>query len=139
VSDAWDGIQDFFEPAAEIPARHTRKEDVLAAFELEDSELWRIAHRAREPQRSSSTAQLNARRSLSDFSRLGNFVRFSIRTSGSSDMWGRGPWQPPRQPHPRRWRSQRSCFRSAAAVTRCTDRPRAVAEYLVERSDPRRR
>lgn len=47
VSDAWDGIQDFFEPGTEILLAN-RKEDVLAAFELEDSELWRIAHRARE-------------------------------------------------------------------------------------------
>jgi len=47
VSDAWEGIQDFFEPGAEILLAH-RKEDVLAAFELEDSELRRIAQRARE-------------------------------------------------------------------------------------------
>jgi spore maturation protein CgeB len=47
VSDVWDGIEDFFEPGAEILLARG-KEDVLAAFELEDSELRRIAHRARE-------------------------------------------------------------------------------------------
>jgi spore maturation protein CgeB len=47
LSDAWDGIQDFFEPGAEILLAR-EKEDVLAALELGDGELRRIAGRARE-------------------------------------------------------------------------------------------
>ncbi len=57
VSDAWDGIEDFFEPGAEILLAH-RREDVLATFDLGEGELRRIAHRARErtlEQHSSST------------------------------------------------------------------------------------
>jgi spore maturation protein CgeB len=47
LSDTWDGIADFFEPGAEILLAR-QKDDVLAAFELDDRELRRIADRARE-------------------------------------------------------------------------------------------
>jgi len=47
VSDTWNGIQDFFQPGKEILLAQG-KADVLAALELEDSELRRIAARARE-------------------------------------------------------------------------------------------
>jgi len=47
LSDAWDGIRNFFEPGSEILLANNR-DDVLAALELEDRELRRIAERARE-------------------------------------------------------------------------------------------
>ena len=47
VSDAWSGIEEFFEPGAEILLAH-RSEDVLTALDRDDSELRRIAERARE-------------------------------------------------------------------------------------------
>ena len=47
VTDVWPGLDAFFTPGAEIlPARTT--EDVLAAFDLSDTELKRIARAARE-------------------------------------------------------------------------------------------
>jgi spore maturation protein CgeB len=47
LSDAWEGIADFFEPGSEILlARQT--DDVLAALELDDRELRHIADLARE-------------------------------------------------------------------------------------------
>jgi spore maturation protein CgeB len=47
LSDGWEGIEDFFQPGDEILLAD-RGDDVLAAFELEDRELQRIATRARE-------------------------------------------------------------------------------------------
>jgi spore maturation protein CgeB len=47
LSDAWEGIQDFFEPGSEILLAGGQ-EDVVAALELSDGELERIAARARE-------------------------------------------------------------------------------------------
>jgi spore maturation protein CgeB len=47
LSDAWDGIQDFFEPGSELLLAGN-SDDVLAALALSDRELRRIAERARE-------------------------------------------------------------------------------------------
>jgi spore maturation protein CgeB len=47
LSDSWDGIDEFFQPGEEILLANGR-DDVLAAFDIEDSELRRIAARARE-------------------------------------------------------------------------------------------
>jgi spore maturation protein CgeB len=47
VTDCWDGLETFFQPGEEIlVARQT--EDVLAALELSDEQLTRIARRARQ-------------------------------------------------------------------------------------------
>jgi spore maturation protein CgeB len=47
LTDVWEGLGEFFELQAEIiPVRHGS--DVLAAFEIGDEELQRIARRARE-------------------------------------------------------------------------------------------
>jgi spore maturation protein CgeB len=46
VSDAWEGISEFFEPGSEILLANGR-DDALAALELDDRELRRIADRAR--------------------------------------------------------------------------------------------
>ena len=47
VTDCWDGLETFFQPGEEIlVARQT--EDVLAALELSDEQLTRIAGRARQ-------------------------------------------------------------------------------------------
>jgi spore maturation protein CgeB len=47
VTDCWDGLETFFQPDEEIlVARQT--EDVLAALELSDEQLTRIARRARQ-------------------------------------------------------------------------------------------
>lgn len=47
LSDAWDGIGEFFEPGKELLLARERK-DVLDALEREDLELQRMAARARE-------------------------------------------------------------------------------------------
>jgi spore maturation protein CgeB len=47
LSDTWQGIENFFEPGTEILLA-SKKEDVLGALERDDSELRRIAGRARE-------------------------------------------------------------------------------------------
>jgi spore maturation protein CgeB len=47
LSDSWEGIEDFFQPGDEILLADSG-DDVLAAFELEDRELQRMATRARE-------------------------------------------------------------------------------------------
>jgi spore maturation protein CgeB len=47
LSDAWEGIEDFFEPGSEIVLA-SGQQDMLAALELDDRELRRIAGRARE-------------------------------------------------------------------------------------------
>ena len=47
VTDCWDGLETFFQPGEEIlVARQT--EDVLAALDLSDEQLARIAGRARQ-------------------------------------------------------------------------------------------
>jgi spore maturation protein CgeB len=47
LSDAWPGIEDFFTPGAEILL--TRSEsDTLAALDLDDAQISRIARAARE-------------------------------------------------------------------------------------------
>lgn len=47
LSDAWEGIDEFFEPGAEILLAKGQ-EDVLAALDLDERELQRIGRRARE-------------------------------------------------------------------------------------------
>ncbi|MDB4987494.1 MAG: hypothetical protein JWN04_2672 [Myxococcaceae bacterium] len=47
ISDAWEGLEDFYEPGREILVARTRQ-DVLAALEYSDAELSRMAARARE-------------------------------------------------------------------------------------------
>ncbi len=47
VSDVWAGMRDFFEPGVEILLA-CGQDDILAALELGDDELRRIAHRARQ-------------------------------------------------------------------------------------------
>lgn len=59
LSDTWDGIEDFFEPGAEILLANGR-DDVLAAFELEDSELRRIAGQARERTLAQHSSEMRA-------------------------------------------------------------------------------
>src|SRR5690606_10461611 len=47
VSDVWPGLESFFEPGREILLARDAK-DVLAALDLSDAELTRIARAARE-------------------------------------------------------------------------------------------
>jgi spore maturation protein CgeB len=47
LSDAWDGLRDFFEPGVEILLAENTQ-DVLNALQREDAELQRMAARARE-------------------------------------------------------------------------------------------
>jgi spore maturation protein CgeB len=47
ISDSWSGLDEFFTPESEILIASS-PEDVLAAFELSDAQLSRIAHAARE-------------------------------------------------------------------------------------------
>jgi spore maturation protein CgeB len=59
ISDAWPGLEQFFEPATEIAvARST--EDVVAALEHSDGELQAMARRARERTLEEHTAERRA-------------------------------------------------------------------------------
>ena len=60
VTDCWDGLETFFQPGEEIlVARQT--EDVLAALELSDEQLARIAGRARQRAMEEHCARRRAR------------------------------------------------------------------------------
>jgi spore maturation protein CgeB len=59
LSDSWPGLEDFFEPGSEVlVARGT--DDVLAALELSDGELARLAAAARERVLADHTAEHRA-------------------------------------------------------------------------------
>ena len=59
ISDDWQGIEDFFTPREEILiVRNT--DDVIAAMELTDAELHRIATAARERTLAENTAAARA-------------------------------------------------------------------------------
>lgn len=47
VSDHWDGLEEFFEPGAELLVASSEK-DVLAALDMDDVQIQRIARSARE-------------------------------------------------------------------------------------------
>ena len=59
LSDAWDGLSEFFEPGAEILVAG-ETEDTLAALELSDGELARVAAAARERVLADHTAERRA-------------------------------------------------------------------------------
>ena len=59
LSDSWDGLNEFFEPGSEILVANTT-EDALAALEMSDQELARIAQAARERVLSDHTAERRA-------------------------------------------------------------------------------
>jgi spore maturation protein CgeB len=59
LSDAWDGLAEFFEPGAEILVANTTDE-VLAALETSDAELGRIARAGRERVLADHTAERRA-------------------------------------------------------------------------------
>ncbi|MDB4934476.1 MAG: hypothetical protein JWP87_1448 [Labilithrix sp.] len=60
VSDAWDGLEDFFEPGREILVAHDT-DDVLDALSLGKQELAQMARRARERVLADHTAVRRAR------------------------------------------------------------------------------
>lgn len=64
VSDTWDGIGNFFTPDEEIILAET-SEDVLAALTLSDSELRRIAGRARDRVLAEHSSAMRARELVS--------------------------------------------------------------------------
>jgi spore maturation protein CgeB len=59
LSDSWDGLDQFFEPQSEILVANTT-EEALAALEVSDDELRRIAQAARERALSDHTAERRA-------------------------------------------------------------------------------
>ncbi|HYF39818.1 MAG TPA: glycosyltransferase [Gemmatimonadales bacterium] len=59
LSDSWDGLSEFFEPQSEILVASST-EEALAALELSDGELVRIAHAARERVLADHTAERRA-------------------------------------------------------------------------------
>jgi spore maturation protein CgeB len=59
LSDAWDGLAEFFEPGVEILVAE-RTEDALAALDRSDEELTRIARAARERVLADHTAERRA-------------------------------------------------------------------------------
>jgi spore maturation protein CgeB len=59
ITDAWHGLDEFFEPGVEI-LRAGSREDVIAALELGDAELERIAAAARERALAEHTADRRA-------------------------------------------------------------------------------
>lgn len=66
VTDAWDGLDAFFEPGREIIVANTT-EDVLAALDLPDAERDAIARRARERTLAEHTADRRAREMIAAF------------------------------------------------------------------------
>jgi spore maturation protein CgeB len=60
LSDFWQGLDDFFEPGAEIVVA-TTTEDAIAALQLSDRELERIARAARERTLAEHTAEQRAK------------------------------------------------------------------------------
>jgi spore maturation protein CgeB len=59
LSDSWDGLDTFFAPGSEIIVAHGTS-DSLAALDMDDAELTRIAHRARDRTLSEHTAERRA-------------------------------------------------------------------------------
>ena len=59
LSDSWDGLNEFFEPEAEILVVNTTKE-ALAALEISDQELARLGRAARERVLNDHTAERRA-------------------------------------------------------------------------------
>ncbi|HEX2256874.1 MAG TPA: glycosyltransferase [Afifellaceae bacterium] len=59
LSDAWEGLDAFFEPGAEILVAHDT-EDALTALDLSDGELERIGRRARERALAEHTCEARA-------------------------------------------------------------------------------
>jgi spore maturation protein CgeB len=59
LSDTWEGIGDFFEPGEEILVAHDA-DDAVAALELPEATLSRIAHAARERTLAEHTAECRA-------------------------------------------------------------------------------
>ncbi|HZH09066.1 MAG TPA: glycosyltransferase [Microvirga sp.] len=60
LSDAWEGLESFFEPGREILIARTT-EDAIAALDLSDAELKRIAHAGRERVLAEHTSEHRAR------------------------------------------------------------------------------
>ncbi len=69
ISDSWNGLDEFFTPESEILIASSA-EDVLAALELSDAQLSRIAHAARERVLAEHTGARRAKQ-LEDI--IGNF------------------------------------------------------------------
>ncbi|MBV9538233.1 MAG: glycosyltransferase, partial [Acidisphaera sp.] len=66
LSDAWDGLDSFFTPGLEIVVAHNT-DGALAALDLPDAELARIARRARERALAEHSAERRARDMLAAF------------------------------------------------------------------------
>jgi spore maturation protein CgeB len=66
LSDNWEGLDAFFEPGQEILVAGTT-EEAIAALDHDDTELQRIAHRARERTLDEHTATRRARQMISAF------------------------------------------------------------------------
>jgi spore maturation protein CgeB len=64
LSDGWDGLDEFFQPGAEILVAGST-EDALAALDVSDEQLTRIARAARERALSDHTAERRAHQLLS--------------------------------------------------------------------------
>ena len=132
LSDWWEGLDAFYTPGREILVARTT-EDVLAALELSDAELARIAQDARER----TLAEHSSERRAQQLERL---VEAARRPEGGS------------QATPRRTNAMWGIIPAAGMGTRIqplgfskellpvgsslvgdVERPRAVSEFLVER------
>jgi len=71
LSDDWEGLDSFFEPGSEILIARTT-EDAVAALDLSDSELTRIARASRERTFSEHTSEHRARELEALLARVGS-------------------------------------------------------------------
>lgn len=133
LSDAWEGLEQFFVPGHEILVARTTQEAV-AALELSDAELARIATRARER----TLAEHSSDRRAEELERL---VESARRPATDTDtkheerpntMWGIIPAagmgtriQP--------LGFSKELLPVGSSVVGDVERPRAVSEFLVER------
>ena len=130
VSDWWEGLDAFYTPGREILVARTT-EDVLAALELSDAEVARIAQDARER----TLAEHTSERRVEELERLVEAAHGGSdepRTAGRTSMWGIIPAagmgtriQP--------LGFSKELLPVGSSVVGDVERPRAVSEFLVER------
>jgi spore maturation protein CgeB/dTDP-glucose pyrophosphorylase len=127
VTDAWEGLEDFFEPGKEIILART-PEDVMKAVELPPEELGRLSRAARERALECHTSDVRARELEQAFEQAAR----AEPVSSQSVSWGIIPAagigsriQP--------LAFSKELLPVGSRIDGEIERPRAVSEFLVER------
>jgi tRNA (mo5U34)-methyltransferase len=138
VSDWWEGLDQFFQPGREIVVARSA-DDTVAALEMDDAQLARIAADARERVLAEHTSERRAAElvRLVDQARTGALqaqrpVAMAIQPRSTNTMWGIIPAaglgtriQP--------LGFSKELLPVGSSVIDDVERPRAVSEFLVER------